>query len=248
MDLRLIGGFSLVLSGTNVQLPRSAERVVAFLAIAGRPTSRSHVAGSLWPDSSEEHASGSLRSLLWRLSQLCDSQLVNASSSTINLSPDVKVDYQSAMADASSLLRSDGSAEQFDSADASHALLRFSDDLVPDWYDEWVQPHRERFHELRLQALETLSEHWLEEGQLRLALEAAATAVAGEPLRESPHRQVIRILLRQGNEGGAVREYLQFQRMLETELGLKPTKAMTTLLDGVGSLAYESITPERRSP
>ncbi|MGH8905015.1 MAG: hypothetical protein ACRD0K_00470 [Egibacteraceae bacterium] len=36
------------------------------------------------------------------------------------------------------------------------AEVSLAGDLLPDWYDDWVLIERERFHQLRLHALEAL--------------------------------------------------------------------------------------------
>src|SRR5205823_7477878 len=63
--LGLMRGFELDWRGRSMVLPVSAQRVIAFLALRDRPARRSHVAGTLWVDVSEERALGKLRSTLW---------------------------------------------------------------------------------------------------------------------------------------------------------------------------------------
>jgi DNA-binding SARP family transcriptional activator len=53
-----------------VPLLMRAKRVLAFLAIRGRRVTRIHVSQSLWLDSTEQHADGSLRLALWNIGQL----------------------------------------------------------------------------------------------------------------------------------------------------------------------------------
>ena len=67
LHLSLLGGFALRSGSKNVPLVHSAERLLAFLALHGSWARRSYVAGTLWGDTSEEHAHASLRSALWRL-------------------------------------------------------------------------------------------------------------------------------------------------------------------------------------
>lgn len=52
--MTLLGGFDLSHAGKAIPLPTSAGRLVAFLALRGRPLSRAHVAGNLWLDASQE--------------------------------------------------------------------------------------------------------------------------------------------------------------------------------------------------
>ncbi len=68
--LRLLNGFELARGRRPITLPMSGQRLVAFLALTDRLALRGYVAGTLWPEASEEHAAASLRSGLWRLHQL----------------------------------------------------------------------------------------------------------------------------------------------------------------------------------
>ena len=66
-QLRVLDGVELSCAGAPVRLPVSARRLLVFLALQERARSRMHVAFTLWPDASEAHAHGSLRSALFRL-------------------------------------------------------------------------------------------------------------------------------------------------------------------------------------
>ena len=50
--LTLLNGFSVTCAGIELELPLTAQRVLAFLALHDAPVQRSFVAGSLWLDSS----------------------------------------------------------------------------------------------------------------------------------------------------------------------------------------------------
>src|SRR6267143_7006815 len=67
--LDLLQGFQLVCSAVVVDLPLSAQRVLAFLALHTRSLTRSYVAATLWMDCAEERAGASLRSALWRINR-----------------------------------------------------------------------------------------------------------------------------------------------------------------------------------
>ncbi len=66
MNLSLLGGFHLEVGGAPVAVPPGGQRLMALLAVKG-PTSRSVVAGTLWPEVNEARAAGNLRSVRWRL-------------------------------------------------------------------------------------------------------------------------------------------------------------------------------------
>jgi DNA-binding SARP family transcriptional activator len=58
----------------------------------------------------------------------------------------------------------------------------------------------------------------------------AQEVVKLEPLRESAHRQVIRIHLADGNQSEALRAHDLFSGLLRTELGLRPSPHMEQLM------------------
>ena len=78
---------------------------------------------------------------------------------------------------------------------------------------------RERFHQLRLRALECICEALTAKGDYAGALEAALAAIAAEPLRESAHRALIGVHLAEGNRAEAVR---QFGLRSDSARGIEP--------------------------
>ena len=223
-QLTLLNAFELHCDGAAVPVTLPAQRVLGFLAMQERPVSRDYVAGTLWIDSSEEHATGSLRSALWRLRQ-CGDRLVEVSGRQLGLSPHVRVDARVAADWARRLL--DPSAAI---TDEDIARIPRSGDLLPGWYDDWVLVERERLRELQLHALDRLCEGLMREGRYGQALEAGHAAVRMEPLRESGHRSVIRVHLAEGNQADALRQYHLFRRLLENELRLEPSGQMHELM------------------
>jgi len=110
----------------------------------------------------------------------------------------------------------------------------FVGDLLPDWYDDdWILLERERFRQLRLRALDALCARHLDAGRHGQALEAGLLSLAGEPLRESAHRALIRIHFAEGNTVEALRQYRLCRRVLHDQLGIEPTQQ---LLDLIGPL------------
>src|SRR4051812_43517242 len=91
LQLRLLGTFELVREGQHVSLPAPAERLLAFLALQRRPLVRAYVAGTLWLNSSEDRALGSLRSALWFVRH-ADPALVAVAGQSLCLSRGVDVD------------------------------------------------------------------------------------------------------------------------------------------------------------
>jgi DNA-binding SARP family transcriptional activator len=218
--LSLLGGFEFACNSQTVAVPLSAQRVIAFVALHDHPLQRAYVAGSLWLDSPEARAHANLRSALWRLGRY-GSALVDTRDQLLRIAAGVTVDIREIETHIRGTLAGGDEA-------LSPSVL--GADLLPDWYDDWVLLERERFRQLRLHALEVLCERLTEAGRLTEALDAGLAAVAGEPLRESAHRALVRVHLAEGNTSEALRQYRLFRRMLRDQLGLEPSGQIEQLL------------------
>jgi DNA-binding SARP family transcriptional activator len=217
-QLVLMDGFSLCSDRAIRRLPASAQRLLAFVALQGRSVSRQRAAFTLWPDASEARAYGSLRTALFRLRAVCPDGSVLECGREFELSANVEVDVRKAYELAARL---ESSGAQVGDTDELELLLDRGE-LLPDWYDDWVLVERERFHELRLRALETLCELRLASGRVASAIARAAAAVRADPLRESSRRMLIRALIVEGNRAEALAHHRQFRQLLQP-LGLVPS-------------------------
>lgn len=224
-QLCLLGAFALNVVGEPVSLPMNAQRVLAFLALQGRPLTRSFIAGSLWLDSTDDRAAGSLRSALWRLRR--EGEVIETSGEQLRLAERVVVDVAAATVQAHRLL----DPENEDCPTPDKVLL--GDDVLPDWYDDWIAIERERFRQLRVHALERLCDRLIVSRRFGEAIEAGFAVSAAEPLRESGHRLLIRAHLAEGNRGEAVAHYRRFRTLLRDQLGLEPSPEMDALVAGL---------------
>lgn len=223
LSLRLLDRFELRRDGVTVEVPRSSQRLLAYLALHDHPLPRAQVSGTLWMDSPETRAHGCLRSAIWRTPSYEGSPLLQVTTISVGLSPELQVDLRASVARARQLTG--------DSIDVAAELAAFGNDLLPGWYDEWVEPERERFRELRLQTLERLGAQLLGSGRFEGATELALVAVQADPLRDTARRLLVRAYIDQGNVGEAVRQFRQYARQLDDELGARPSPAMHALIE-----------------
>jgi DNA-binding SARP family transcriptional activator len=152
--------------------------------------------------------------------------LVSASATHLRLGPQVEVDYRRASSCASALLHPDPEEGMHESVE----LL--CNDLLPDWYEDWVLLERERYRQLRLHALDRACDLRIRQGRYGEALEIALSEVTAEPLRETAYRFLVRIHLAEGNLYEAVKQYRTYAAQLKLELGAQPSESMRKLLDG----------------
>jgi DNA-binding SARP family transcriptional activator len=226
--LNLLRGFELWCGGDRVLLPLGAQRLIAFLALQDRSVLRLYVAGTLWLDTTEERSYANLRSALWRLRKP-GYPLVVASPTHLRLDDRVEVDVHRAIATSRHALAG-GGAGTFPDDDLAGELL-------PDWYDDWVETERQRLRQLRLHALEAIAEQLLGQARYGQAIDACLLALRGDQLRESLHRLLMRIYVAEGNPHEALRQYRSYSSRLRREVGLDPSRQMSELVDDLlGSL------------
>ena len=234
LEISVLGGFRFWVRGKDAlpALARGSQRLLAFLALRERSVTRAAVAGTLWPEASENHAHASLRSAISRLTLIAHEAIV-VSVHDVSLAEDVRVDIRESRALAHRLLNSSDQEEEGDLSDRAIAAL--SSDLLPDWYDDWAVAEAEDWRQLRLHALDALTERLIGSGQYADASGAALAAVKAEPLRETAHAALIRVHLAEGNQAEALAAFQRFRELLQAELGLEPTPLIQALVKDLRS-------------
>jgi DNA-binding SARP family transcriptional activator len=223
--MRFTFGQSLVTS-VNTNRMRS---LLAFLVLHSESMqSREQLASLLWPESTDAQARTNLRQLLHNLRRALpiECSLLVSDNHTVRWLPDSScaidvVEFEAAARAAKRARESDPAAER---EALERAARLYQDDLLPDLYDDWLRPKRER---LRLQFAEILSRLAAlseEEGDFPAGIRHAARLLALDHLRERYYQILIRLHLRNHDRSSAIRVYHQCLRNLQRELGVSPSK------------------------
>ncbi|GAA1958719.1 hypothetical protein GCM10009798_17950 [Nocardioides panacihumi] len=209
--------------GEDVALSHREQRLTAVLGLTGR-SSRLHVAGVLWPDSTDDRALASLRRAVRQTQERCPG-LLQADRLSIGLDADVEVDVDE--------LRHAAAAEDAIAEGAAAAMLGLlvGEELLPGWYDEWVLPERERLEQLRVKALERIARQAIEAGDLALCVDAAHAISDVNPLLESAAELAIRAHLGRGDLGSALLEFDRYRHAVREELGVPPSRTIVELIE-----------------
>jgi DNA-binding SARP family transcriptional activator len=226
--LLLLGGFRCLIDGRPIAVPRAEQRLLACLALADRPRPRSTIAGQLWPDSSEAHAMGRLRTALWRLRQV-DTGLAQGVGEQVGLGGGVRDDVHELTVLAHHFVQAPSDANEQRLIELARA-----GELLPEWDDDWLAPERERVRQLRLHALERFGERLADEGRFGRAVEVGLALVADDPLRESARRVLIRAHAGEGNLHEALAQYRAYRDVMREELDIEPSPQMEALVLELG--------------
>lgn len=221
--LRLLDRFELRIDGEVTQIQPAGQRLLALLALANASVDRAFAASQLWPDTDEDRAKANLRSAIWRIRRLpCG--LLRPAKHSVTLLPTVWVDARDGLRELSAGVAGD-------LLDDDHFCAVLRDDLLPDWYDDWLVIERERVRQLRLHAMERYALGLIACGRAAEAIQAGLRGVAMDPLRESAHRVVVTAHLAEDNVAEALSAYLRCVDLLARELGVAPSATFTGLVE-----------------
>jgi len=199
----------------DAALERKAAALLAYLALEGE-TSRSLLAGLLWPDRGESTARNNLAQCLHRLA-LAEAAILVAARDRLEIAPHVRVDIREALQ-----LHRDG--------DWKGLLDRRMDLLSGLDFDEcsefmaWLCAQRENLQRMRQDALERLVEAAQGTGQIRAAVDYARKLMESDPWSEAAHRRVMRLLALMGDHSAAIAAYERCRAILANELGVQPNE------------------------
>jgi DNA-binding SARP family transcriptional activator len=230
LHVRLLGHFGLKHAGqvvTSIKSPRLQALLAVLLLRRGTPVSRQHLAFSFWPDSTEKQARTNLRHLLHKLRGAWSEadRCLRVESRTLAWQPGVPftldvAEFEHALAGAEQAI------QQARWAAAQEALRKaaetYQGDLLPDCYDAWIEPERDRLRQEYLQALERLARLLEDSRNYSDALGYARRLQQLEPLRESGYETLMRLHALRGDRSGALGVYSECVEILQRELEITP--------------------------
>ncbi len=222
LRLYLLGPFRLERAGQSIRLPtRKAESLLAYLALQSKNTrpSRERLAALFWGDSPDQLARSSLRRALVLLRQALGDGLLLADRETIQINPDYPlwVDADKFQVQAQHLLK------DVHGGPNSLEVGLYRDDLLVDFYDEWIPPLREHFQALFLESLLRMGEQARTRGEYERAVQLAQTVLQRDAANETAHQQLMFSYWKMGRRSAALSQFIECERLLRKEVGAEPT-------------------------
>ena len=234
----LFGGFTVhrgrwPIAASAWERPATSRLVRFLLLHRERAVPEDDVFDALWPDRPSDAARRSLHVAVSQARRVLDlphraSALVVVDR-TYRIAPvdDVRVDTEAFEHAARTAL--DARDEARPQLLRRAAELWTGEPLPEDRYERWSSPWRERLTDLRRTVLFALADAAEDEGDQAVALDAARTLTAEDPLDERAHRLLMTAQARAGRRAEALRQYLECHRELVDRLGVEPSAETTAL-------------------
>lgn len=247
LQIRLFGGIHLTQNDiplTNF-VSNKAPALLAYLAVTRRPHQREALAALLWGELADADAKNNLRQTLSNLRRLLDPYLL-ITRDTVALNPEASISLDVAAFEGR-LHASDGLAAETRAASLQEAAALYQGDFLAGFvvrdapeFEDWMLAQRSRFRELALHVLHTLTHSHLARGNAAQAIDTATRLLGIDSWREEAHRQLMLALARSGQRSAALAQYETCRRILEKELGVKPSAETTALYERIRA-AGESL-------
>lgn len=220
LDVRLLGRVELTVGGREIRLgSRSAQALVAVLALKPRTRTREAVATEIWPDSDGGGTSASLRQALW---------VVRSAFASAGIHIDTYMEIDQEVIGLRPSARPTLDVARFEACLRDHpsrpedAIELYRGDLVECLSLECFAFERERLSDAYEDALALVAERRFLAGDAEGARDAAETLLARDPLREEAHAALLRVHGRIGSRAQVVRQYRRLTELLDRELGVEP--------------------------
>ena len=243
--MQFLGGFHASLDGEPLTTFESSKvrALLAYLAVESqRPHPRESLAALLWPDWPDSAARSNLRYALSDLRKVIGDReakppflLISREAIQFNTGCDHRLDVAEF-----SVLVAVGEGDGVQRLEQGFALYHnqflegFSvSDASP--FEDWLRLKREQLNRCYMEALHRLAAELEMATEYERALSYAYRLVDAEPLDESGHRQVMRLLAFSGRGAEALAQYETCRGVLVFELGALPsyeTEALYQLLLG----------------
>lgn len=230
LDVHLFGEPRFYADGAlrTVSVPPKAVLLLCVLALkADQPLDRTKLAYTLWPDDAEDEAKGKLRRhlhLLGRAIAIDDAPpQILATNTTITWKSSGACSID--VVEFEQLSRSDDRYES--------AVPLYAGELLPNFYEEWLEAPRRRLREVQLQNLLKLAEQYAARGEFPKTLEYARAALRIDPWREDAVRFALAARTHLGDRSGAMQEYAQFVTRLREEFDAEPLPETKQIFDAI---------------
>ena len=232
LEIKLLGSPQLLMEGqVFTGLRRKNRALLFYLAAQSHSISRDHFLSFFWPDSERSQAQKVLRTMIYDLRKTLG-EAFQVEDEVIALTPGTFVDLNVFSSTLKSPIPTIQGLEKALELYRGDFLDGFS---LPDasQFDDWAEAERERYRLKAIQGFASLAHLYENNGDFPPALEAIRRALKFDSLQEDLYRDLMRLLYKNGDRAGMIRQYEILRKLLDEELGVPPMPETRALYDAL---------------
>lgn len=245
LSIGLLGGWSVRSNGRHIKadLGPAGRRLTALLAhTAGRSYRRDRLAEMFWPDVDSERGRAALNTALWRLRRLlATAPESDGGKNLVALGEEIaletadwlEIDSSRFDAGAKVALRATAASGCNNDETLTTAVSLYVGPFLEGEHQDWVLIERERLHSLYVRAAHELARVHTRRGDLDEAIQVLRGVLATDPFRESTHRDLLLLLLLNGQRAEGLRTHERWAQSVSRELGIRPMPQTEALIGAI---------------
>jgi len=235
LEVTLLGSASFSANGLMVRsdLGPSGRLLACYLfQFLGRVHRRERLADLFWADAAPDRARTALNTAIWRIRKILEFGSKGAAQHLVTVgdhvvleeAPSVQVDTHLLESASKRILTQDNVESLGDREihDVTIAVEGYRGPFLDGHDDDWVLQERERLHCLFVRATFELMRKAAMQGQYERAIEFGRRILVRDALRERVQRDVMLLLVLNGQRAEAIRSYNHFVKLLRSELDIGP--------------------------
>jgi DNA-binding SARP family transcriptional activator len=235
LNVALLGGasFSVDSHAARTDLGPAGRLLACYLfQFPGRAHRRERLADLFWGDLEPEKSRSALNTAVWRVRKILDQACKGGGQHLLTLGNGIVMEVAEfirvdtyALEEASRRVANCSSNPTFSSDDECEiraAVEAYFGPFLDGDDADWILQERERLHCLFVRTTLELMRMDVRRGEFERALDQGRKILALDPLRESVQRDVMLLLVLNGQRAEAIHTYQQLRAILKRDLGIEP--------------------------
>jgi DNA-binding SARP family transcriptional activator len=243
-SVHMLGVLTISVDGRRIadDLGPNGRSLSGFLfQFIGRIHRRERLADQFWGHLDPERARAALNTALWRFRKLlahdplsAGGQNFRTTTSDVILEPApwLEVDTLCFGTTVKRLLEQQNIVDAYE---LERAVESYEGPFLDGEDADWILQERERLHSLYVRAVVELMRRYGRLERYEEAVAAARRVLAADPFREAIHRDLLILLLLNGQPGEALRQQSRWSAKLQEDLGICPMPQTVRLVDDIRS-------------
>ncbi len=246
-NVGLLGGISFVVNGVVVgsDIGRSGRLLASYLfEFPDRVHRRERLIDLFWGELEPDKARSAFNTALWRIRKLLDRDRSVGGRRLVTIGSEIVLEHSGTFSvdthalQAAARLISDIAGDELSlrqEAQIAEVSERYGGPFLDGEEGDWILQERERLHCLFVRSTLVLMRRSACRGNYEHALEYGRRILAADPLREGVQRQVMLLLVLNGQRVEAIRIYRGLEVILMDDLGIRPMPETSQLAEEIVS-------------
>jgi DNA-binding SARP family transcriptional activator len=235
LNVTLLGGTSFAIDDAIIRsdLGPSGRLLACYLfEFMGRVHRRERLADLFWGELEPEKGRSALNTALWRIRKMLGAAFKGGGNHLVTIGDDVilepanfiQVDTHG-LQSACRLVSGRKTGLELTATDEQtlgEAVMNYRGPFLDGDDGDWILQERERLHCLFVTSTLDLMRLAARRGQYERALDYARLVLASDPLRESVQRDLMLLLVLNGQRANAIHVFRRLKGLLKSDLGIEP--------------------------